>query len=328
MARKSNKTAHVLNLLSGQQDSAGESEKETLQPQKTTTEAATTTAKAEEAAEKAAPAPVEVQPVPVPEVPSNISIIDNGAKEDDPVAERIHDELLKELEKEVGIESVPEVEAPKMEATDASAVEAPKAETATAPVTEAPKVETTTAPVTEPLKTEPISTPVVNTHGAEEVSKPAPVTPNVEATSVPVMEAPKTEAVVPPTPESPKAEAPAPTQPEPPEPEEEILELAPEPPVEPEPPKEPEPDYVMLNVMQRIVEDKIIYFMKQFDVCTCPRCKADTIALTLSGLPAKYKIVDKFAVDPLVSYYTSRLISQVTVEALKACTQVKDNPRH
>ena len=74
---------------------------------------------------------------------------------------------------------------------------------------------------------------------------------------------------------------------------EEILELAPEPPVEPEPPKEPEPDYVMLNVMQRIVEDKIIYFMKQFDVCTCPRCKADTIALTLSGLPAKYKIVDK-----------------------------------
>ena len=87
MARKSNKTAHVLNLLSGQQDSAGESEKETLQPQKTTTEAATTTAKAEEAAEKAAPAPVEVQPVP--EVPSNISIIDNGAKEDDPVAERI-----------------------------------------------------------------------------------------------------------------------------------------------------------------------------------------------------------------------------------------------
>ena len=96
----------------------------------------------------------------------------------------------------------------------------------------------------------------------------------------------------------------------------------------PEPPAEPEPDYVMLNVMQRIVEDKIIYFMKQFEVCTCPRCKADTIALTLSGLPSKYKIVDKFAVDPLVSYYTGRLISQITVEALKACTQVKDNPRH
>ena len=98
--------------------------------------------------------------------------------------------------------------------------------------------------------------------------------------------------------------------------------------MEPEPPKEPEPDYVMLNVMQQVVEDKIIYFMKQFEVCTCARCKADTIALTLSGLPAKYKIVDKHAVDPLVSYYTSRLISQVTVEALKACTQVRDNPRH
>ncbi len=318
MARKSNKTAHVLNLLSGQQDSAGESEKETLQPQKTTTEAATTTAKAEAVEENAvsAPAPVEVQPVPVPvpEVPSNISIIDNGAKEDDPVAERIHDELLKELEKEAGIESTPEVEAPKMEveASIPPVMEEPKAVTPSTPVVEAPKGEVS-APVVEAPK--------------DEVSAPVVEAPKGEV-SAPVMEEPKT--VTPPAPatETPKAEAPVASQPEPAEPEEEILELAPEPPAKPEPSKEPEPDYVMLNVMQRIVEDKIIYFMKQFDVCTCPRCKADTIALTLSGLPAKYKIVDKFAVDPLVSYYTSRLISQVTVEALKACTQVKDNPRH
>ena len=156
---------------------------------------------------------------------------------------------------------------------------------------------------------------------AETPSAPIAEEPKTETSSAPMAEEPKTETSSAPIAEEPKPEPAASSEPEPEEPQE-VLELS------PEPSAEPEPDYVMLNVMQRVVEDKIIYFMKQFEVCTCARCKADTIALTLSGLPAKYKIVDRFAVDPLVSYYTSRLISQVTVEALKACTQVKENPRH
>lgn len=91
---------------------------------------------------------------------------------------------------------------------------------------------------------------------------------------------------------------------------------------------EPEEDFAAVNVMEHIVNDKIIYFMRQFDVCTCSRCKADVIALTLNGLRPKYIVTMKAAVDPLLSYYTNRLISDVTVEATKACITVKDNPRH
>ena len=286
MARKSNKTAHVLNLLSG-----GEPEKEVQQPQEAKTEAETTTAKEEpepakaEAAPAPAPTPAITQAA-APEVPSNISIIDNGAKEADALAAQIHEELLKELEKEEG-----------------AAV-------------------TASAPVEEPSKMEEGSQKVENAAAA-----PAAEAPEAEIPAAPVTEQPKAETPTA-SPEASNAEISAPTPAEPEPEQEEVLELSPDPLTEPEPPAEPEPDYVMLNVMQRIVEDKIIYFMKQFEVCTCPRCKADTIALTLSGLPSKYKIVDKFAVDPLVSYYTGRLISQITVEALKACTQVKDNPRH
>lgn len=77
MARKSNKTAHVLNLLSG-----GEPEKETQQPQKPEAETAAETAAAkaetepekEEAASAQAAAPVKAQTA-APEVPSNISIL-------------------------------------------------------------------------------------------------------------------------------------------------------------------------------------------------------------------------------------------------------------
>lgn len=245
MARKSNKTAHVLNLLSGQDTNEEPEKSEEAKPEAAVETAGPDTAAGAAGTEaEAAHAPAKPQATP-PEVPSNISFIDNGAKEADPIAERIHEELLKELEQETSSEkaTVPEV-----------------------PAVEEPKTETPEAPAAK----------------------------------------------------EPKAEVPVPEE----EPAEESIELS------PEPPAEPEPDYVMLNVMQRIVEDKIIYFMKQFEVCTCDRCKADTIALTLSGLPAKYRIVDKHAVDPLVSYYTSRLISQVTVEALKACTQVKENPRH
>ena len=80
----------------------------------------------------------------------------------------------------------------------------------------------------------------------------------------------------------------------------------------PEPEPEPEPDFAAINVMEHIVRDKIIYFMRQFDVCTCDRCKADVTALTLNGLMPKYIVTTKAAVDPLLSYYTNRLISDVT----------------
>lgn len=329
MARKSNKTAHVLNLLSG-----GEPEKETQQPQKPEAETAAETAAAkaetepekEEAASAQAAAPVKAQTA-APEVPSNISIIDNGAKEADLVAERIHEELLKELEKEEGAAAETVPAAKPSEAELSLAAEAPAAEALASPVQEEPKAEipaasdTAASPAPAVEEAEASAAPMTVEPKAETPSAPIAEEPKTKTSSAPMAEEPKTETSSAPIAEEPKPEPAASSEPEPEEPQE-VLELS------PEPSAEPEPDYVMLNVMQRVVEDKIIYFMKQFEVCTCARCKADTIALTLSGLPAKYKIVDRFAVDPLVSYYTSRLISQVTVEALKACTQVKENPRH
>ncbi len=331
MARKSNKTAHVLNLLSG-----GEPEKETQQPQKPEAETAAETAAAkaetepekEEAASAQAAAPVKAQTA-APEVPSNISIIDNGAKEADLVAERIHEELLKELEKEEGAAAAEETvpAAKPSEAELSPTAEVPAAEALASPVQEEPKAEipaasdTAASPAPAVEEAEASAAPMTVEPKAETPSAPIAEEPKTKTSSAPMAEEPKTETSSAPMAEEPKPEPAASSEPEPEEPQE-VLELS------PEPLAEPEPDYVMLNVMQRVVEDKIIYFMKQFEVCTCARCKADTIALTLSGLPAKYKIVDRFAVDPLVSYYTSRLISQVTVEALKACTQVKENPRH
>ena len=91
---------------------------------------------------------------------------------------------------------------------------------------------------------------------------------------------------------------------------------------------EPEPEFVRINVMERIVSDKIIYFMRQFECCTCEKCIADTIALTLNGLPPKYIVTKPAAEAPLLSFYTNHFISEITVEATKACMTVKENPKH
>ena len=91
---------------------------------------------------------------------------------------------------------------------------------------------------------------------------------------------------------------------------------------------EPEPEFVRINVMERIVSDKIIYFMRQFECCTCEKCIADTIALTLNGLLPKYIVTEPAAEAPLLSFYTNHFISEITVEATKACMTVKENPRH
>lgn len=114
------------------------------------------------------------------------------------------------------------------------------------------------------------------------------------------------------------------------------METAPEPTMETEPVPEPteaapvkkQPDFVILNIMEEVVKDKIIYFMRQFDVCTCDRCIADTTALALNGLAPKYIVTTPAAVDPLLSFYTNKFISDITVEATKACMVIKDNPRH
>lgn len=98
------------------------------------------------------------------------------------------------------------------------------------------------------------------------------------------------------------------------------------------PEAEPVPDemegYVFYNIMEKIVQDKAMKYMKQFGNCTCKRCEADTIALALSMLPPKYVVVKKDSVSPLLNFYEDHYAGQIIVEITKACITVNRNPRH
>ncbi len=395
MARRSNKTAHVLNLLAGH-DSQNPTEETTANE---TAPSPSEAAPAEEAAqpsdkEDAKPdtaQPVKTDPEPVtvsaPVSAQNISVIDTTGT--DPVAELIHQELSNQFESELAAVS-PNAAADSKAETDTQDVEPqitePEEVTETAAAAETLD-DTQTAVAAEILddsqtaaaaeilddsqtaaaaeilndteaketvtidftssETESAETTETDTAGAD-VPEPSAINSENAGTSETVAaDSPEKSQTV-------KADSAAVSQQEPavvsvpdaeavpkadtvPEPEQAET-FTPETETVPEPEQTevsvpeadavPEPDFVYLNVMEEIVKDKIIYFMRQFDLCTCERCKADTIALTMNGLMPKYIVTTPAAVAPLVSYYTNRLIPDVTVEAIKACMTVKDNPRH
>ena len=130
-------------------------------------------------------------------------------------------------------------------------------------------------------------------------------------------------------------------QPEPVQAAEPVPKPEPEPIPEPAPMPEPEPepeeparkpnpmeDITYVNVIQALVEDRVDKYMKQFNMCTCHRCRTDVVALTLTSLPAKYIVVPEHESVPMLSIYESRFSAAVTAQLISACQKVAEHPRH
>lgn len=89
-----------------------------------------------------------------------------------------------------------------------------------------------------------------------------------------------------------------------------------------------EDDFVIVNVMERLVRQRAPEYIKQFHICGCRRCLADVTALSLTGLPAKYVVINRNAISPLMNFYTMKYAGRVTVEVTKACIAVQAEPHH
>lgn len=88
------------------------------------------------------------------------------------------------------------------------------------------------------------------------------------------------------------------------------------------------PAYQYLNIMESVVKSMVDYYVDKFDTCTCGRCIADITALTLTKLPPKYIVVESNSASPLLNFYLNRYSQQVLVELTKSCSIVKQNPHH
>lgn len=97
---------------------------------------------------------------------------------------------------------------------------------------------------------------------------------------------------------------------------------------EPEIKAVPEERFTYVNVLEEIVKERVESYMRKFGVCTCPRCVADTIALTLNGLTPKYVVIDKKSGSPMFNYLETQYAGVVTTQLSQACITVKNNPYH
>jgi len=83
-----------------------------------------------------------------------------------------------------------------------------------------------------------------------------------------------------------------------------------------------------INVMQRLVEEKADKYIKMFNLCNCPRCRVDVIALTLTHLPAKYVVVKGTETVPMLTVYEGNYSARIISEIMNSCKTVMENPRH
>jgi competence protein ComFB len=88
------------------------------------------------------------------------------------------------------------------------------------------------------------------------------------------------------------------------------------------------PTFKYLNVMEHVVQNKVHEYAAKLDACCCGHCIADITALTLTNLPPKYVVVEPPSASPLLNFYVNRYSQQVFVELTKACFTVKQNPHH
>ena len=287
--KKTNKTAHVMNLLTNGTPA------ENADPAETSANAASSDSAAGSQEKKG---DVSSQTAS----PKKVTVVDE-ASQNDRLSQEIFNKLSEELEEETKAEP---------EAVSEPAP-APEPTPAPAPVPEpAPE----SAPVPEPAPTpapDPVPEPTPEPAPAPEpVPAPAP-TPAPEPTPAP---APTPE----PTPE------PAPKKEEPVQMSgktahhaflskgnESLISGA----------------FRFINVMEHLMlRQDISSCMDQYNVCKCPRCMADVCALALTGLPPKYVVTSKDSLSPLISYYENRNKITILTALIKACNKVRENPHH
>jgi hypothetical protein len=90
----------------------------------------------------------------------------------------------------------------------------------------------------------------------------------------------------------------------------------------------PDFKYAYINIAEKAVTEKVLEYMKRFNMCTCDRCVVDTIALALTHLPAKYIVTSREDSFALMNYYTLKYNISIISELTKACMVVSENPHH
>jgi hypothetical protein len=83
-----------------------------------------------------------------------------------------------------------------------------------------------------------------------------------------------------------------------------------------------------VNIMEMLVKANSDRYISIMEVCTCPRCKIDIETIALNNLPPKYVYMKPSEISARSNVYAGRFQTAVTAQLMRACQTVLDNPRH
>ncbi len=84
----------------------------------------------------------------------------------------------------------------------------------------------------------------------------------------------------------------------------------------------------LLNLTERLVRETAPEVMRRLNVCSCPICAQDVLALTLNLLPPKYVTTDAGRQHLLLEIYKKQYETDIVAALTKAAVRVKVSPRH
>jgi competence protein ComFB len=84
----------------------------------------------------------------------------------------------------------------------------------------------------------------------------------------------------------------------------------------------------LVNLSEMLTKELLPSIMERMDVCTCPVCTGNVLALALNTLPTKYVTTDEGKQYTQLEVYKRQNELDVIAALTRACVRVKSSPRH
>ncbi|MDR1246329.1 MAG: late competence development ComFB family protein [Clostridiales Family XIII bacterium] len=84
----------------------------------------------------------------------------------------------------------------------------------------------------------------------------------------------------------------------------------------------------LINLSEVLTKELLPSVMERMDVCTCPVCTGNVLALALNSLPTKYVTTDEGKQYTQLEVYKRQNELDVMAALTRACLRVKGSPRH
>ncbi|MFZ5975712.1 MAG: late competence development ComFB family protein [Bacillota bacterium] len=89
-----------------------------------------------------------------------------------------------------------------------------------------------------------------------------------------------------------------------------------------------ENDFLLINISEELVRNKVKEMMETYEMCHCQKCYYDVCAIVLNSLKPRYVTTEKGSLLSMLSATNMESQIDLAVSVMQALILVKDSPRH